>query len=204
MLDLSLSYDCLMITSYRWQKSYILYLKKEWWQKSYILYLKKEWLSYLCLWASKEYSVALMTTASCHEVYWSRLSFLKDTVNAVTNIVFVTRHPCTRLSHNKLQLRTHSLSWYQLQSILLLRLWEFNSKILWKLVKQSIPKTTTNFRPRPNKPRNFFFSLNMVMMAIKRILFRYRFQKSQLILVTKCTQNKIFWNKDVSGFFRGT
>jgi hypothetical protein len=157
MLDLSLSYDCLMITSYRWQKSYILYLKKEWWQKSYILYLKKEWLSYLCLWASKEYSVALMTTASCHEVYWSRLSFLKDTVNAVTNIVFVTRHPCTRLSHNKLQLRTHSLSWYQLQSILLLRLWEFNSKILWKLVKQSIPKTTTNFRPRPNKPRNFFF-----------------------------------------------
>jgi hypothetical protein len=44
--------------------------------------------------------------------------------------------------------------------------------------------------------------LNTVMMNIKRNLFRYRFHRSKLTFVTKCTQNRIFQNKNGSVFFR--
>jgi hypothetical protein len=59
------------------------------------------------------------------------------------------------------------------------------------LAKKPIPKTTTNVRPRPNKAQKFF-SFKMVTMDIK----------SQFTFVTKCTQSKIFLNKDGSAFYR--
>jgi hypothetical protein len=56
-----------------------------------------------------------------------------------------------------------------------------------KMGQESYPESLIlyNFGPRPrlNKPRIFFSSLNMAMMGIKRILYRSRFQKSQLNFV---------------------